>query len=573
MFYRTGIVFLSSATEVTPVFISRVIKTASMYVHGTLYFRLEPPMDERPKRCVSTVLCTRSVRDAVATTYAHGGRYPSLDIRFLLANIDNTPQTSFAAQNLKFKPEILFAERERDLPVFRSALSSLCVGDLSKIPAKIINSSPGQTDASVVAGGDSSGQTDASAVAGGDSSEQMNGSAVAGGDSSEQTDEGLFTSHRFVVCGGTFDRLHNGHKILLSIGLMLASKSLTVGVTDGDMNSKKKLNELMQPISERVEALRSFMEDVKPGIEHDVVAITDPFGPTVVRPEYSCIVVSDETRKGAAMINTARREKGMQILEVVSIDLVEDENHSVEEETKISSSSLRKRLLGTLFNPVVTTSSEIPSSSPYVIGLTGGIASGKSSIAERLHGFGAAVIDCDKLGHQSYARGSAAYQQIIEQFGSSVVADDETIDRKILGSIVFTNKDQLKALNDIVWPAIKDLIKTELLHYKQKGQIVVILDAAILLEAGWDSMCHEVWATIIPKNEAVKRIVERNSLSEQAALSRIESQLDNHERVSKSNVILSTLWERGVTQKQVEKAWNLLLSRIPKSAPHTDSKY
>ena len=88
------------------------------------------------------------------------------------------------------------------------------------------------------------------------------------------------------------------------------------------------------------------------------------------------------------------------------------------------------------------------------------------------------------------------------------------------------------------------------------------MEAAVLLEAGWDDAVDEVWVSIVPSDEAIRRVVDRNGLSEEAAEKRLRAQLSNEDRVAKANVVLSSLWEPEVTQKQCEKAWSLLLKRI-----------
>ena len=88
------------------------------------------------------------------------------------------------------------------------------------------------------------------------------------------------------------------------------------------------------------------------------------------------------------------------------------------------------------------------------------------------------------------------------------------------------------------------------------------MEAAVLLEANWDNVVDEVWVSIVPPDETIKRVVDRNGLSAEAAKARLEAQLSNGERVAKANVVLSSLWEPEVTQKQCEKAWKLLLERI-----------
>ncbi|XP_053387502.1 bifunctional coenzyme A synthase-like isoform X2 [Mercenaria mercenaria] len=380
----------------------------------------------------------------------------------------------------------------------------------------------------------------------------------------------LLKQYPHTVLGGTFDRLHVGHKILLTEGCMLGTDKLTVGVTDGKMNNKKTLVELIQPIEERICIVKDFLNDVDPSMEYSVVPITDGFGPTVTDPTMDLIVLSQETKKGGEMINDERKKRDMKILEEYTIDLVEDTCHTQYEENKISSSSYRKRLLGTLYHPLKPKEGLL--STPYIIGLTGGIASGKSSVCKRLEGQGAKIVDCDKLGHKAYIKGTPGFDKVVAAFGQQVVGEDGEISRKELGKIVFGNKEELKRLNGIVWPEIAQLAKEQMQEYSKDGHKVIVLDAAVLLEAGWDDMCHEVWTTIVPQDEAVKRMIERNNLTEEQARQRLNSQITNLERVEKSNVILCTLWEYDYTQQQVEHAWRLLLERIPSTISKSNPK-
>lgn len=166
------------------------------------------------------------------------------------------------------------------------------------------------------------------------------------------------------------------------------------------------------------------------------------------------------------------------------------------------------------------------------------------------------------LGHKAYVKGTPGFEKVVEAFGEEIIVEDGEINRKTLGAKVFADKSKLQMLNAIVWPEIAALAQKEIQKYSDAGEKVVILEAAILLEAGWESMVHEVWVTIIPPTEAVKRMVERNNLSEEQASQRLESQMSNIDRVQRSNVILSSLWEPEYTQSQVEKAWSLLQKRI-----------
>ncbi|XP_039269906.2 bifunctional coenzyme A synthase-like [Styela clava] len=388
-----------------------------------------------------------------------------------------------------------------------------------------------------------------------------------------------------VVLGGTFDHLHSGHKVLLSEAILMASRKIVIGLSDGPLLARKTLKDLIQPISLRKRLLEEFILSVaRPGIELIIESINDPYGPSIVDPDLQMIVVSGETEKGGHMVNDKRRERELSILDVHIIGqgtLLEDSTSDTIpfEENKASSSSARFRLLGTLLKPSKDLSLDfIPTSKmpiiPYIIGLTGGIAAGKSSVAKRMEEMGAIIIDCDKLGHKSYIPGSNAYTAIVEHFGKNIVSDiDNVIDRRKLGAKVFADKSQLNFLNSVVWPEIERLCKQEISNHMQelisakdvsKPVQVFVLDAAILLEAGWDGFVHEVWAVNVPVEEAIQRIIERNNISEEDARKRINSQSTNEWRTERANVVLSTLWDPAVTQKLIEKSWDLLGQRLNK---------
>ncbi|NXE43420.1 COASY synthase, partial [Ptilorrhoa leucosticta] len=132
-----------------------------------------------------------------------------------------------------------------------------------------------------------------------------------------------------------------------------------------------------------------------------------------------------------------------------------------------------------------------------------------------------------------------------------ILNKDGTINRKVLGAKVFGNQERLKSLTDIVWPEIAQMAKERVREAEAQGKAVCVLDAAVLLEAGWQDMVHEVWTAIIPEEEAVRRIVARDGLSEEAARRRLQSQMTNRQRVEQSQVVLCTLWEPDITRQQV----------------------
>lgn len=273
--------------------------------------------------------------------------------------------------------------------------------------------------------------------------------------------------------------------------------------------------------------------------------------------------MSPETKRGAEKCNEIRKQNHLKQLQIYTIPLIEVTEITPEMEAKVSSSNQRMKILGTQFKEPF----ERPNlpKSPYIIGLIGGIASGKSKMVSRFESMGAKIIDCDKLAHEVYEPGQDCYRLIVKAFGEDVVGADGKIDRKILGEKVFGNPENLTKLNQIVWPILLERVKKTIkrLHEKEKAEIV-ILEAAVLLQAGWESEVHEIWSCIISPQEAIKRVVERNNLTEEQARKRLEAQPSNAEILLKSNVVFSSLWSYDFSQLQAEKAWRELNERLSK---------
>ncbi|MFH1169282.1 MAG: dephospho-CoA kinase [Chloroflexota bacterium] len=175
-----------------------------------------------------------------------------------------------------------------------------------------------------------------------------------------------------------------------------------------------------------------------------------------------------------------------------------------------------------------------------VIGLTGGIGTGKSTVARFLAELGAVAIDADKIGHEVLKPGSPAWQQVVAEFGKQIVFPDRTIDRRRLGSIVFGDKAARDKLNRIIHPVIRDVVLSRLEEHRLKGTEVLVLEAPLLIEGGWVPLVDKVWVTIAPKAIVLKRLRERTGLSQQEALARIHSQLPSDERAKFADVIIET---------------------------------
>lgn len=201
-----------------------------------------------------------------------------------------------------------------------------------------------------------------------------------------------------------------------------------------------------------------------------------------------------------------------------------------------------------------------------VIGLTGGIASGKSTAAELLKALGAVVIDADRLGHRAYEPGSLGFEAVVNEFGHEIVSEDGTVNRLVLGGKVFGDPEQMQRLNDIVWPAIRRLAKEEITECRRRGAEVVVLEAALLIEAGWDDLVDEIWVVSVKANEAKARLKQRNGLPEDQAQARIDAQLSNRDRQQHANVKIDNSEALAKFEKRIKAQWQKLQKRIQKSA-------
>ncbi len=194
-----------------------------------------------------------------------------------------------------------------------------------------------------------------------------------------------------------------------------------------------------------------------------------------------------------------------------------------------------------------------------IIGLTGGIASGKSTVAKLLEQLGAHVIDADKLGHNAYIRGSDAFDLVVSTFGDDTIGTDGEIDRKVLGSKVFGSPESLKKLTDIVWPAIKKMATQEIQTVQaERPKQIIVLEAAVLFEAGWEDIVNEVWSTIVEREVAIERASRRDGTDRSQVEARIDAQISNEERAERADRLIDNSLSDVALQEQVKQIWNTL---------------
>ena len=191
-----------------------------------------------------------------------------------------------------------------------------------------------------------------------------------------------------------------------------------------------------------------------------------------------------------------------------------------------------------------------------IIGLTGGIASGKSTVAQALGDRGAYIIDADKLGHTAYLAGSRAFDQVVAAFGTDIVADDGEIDRRKLGGKVFGNEAALRQLTDIVWPSIRAMAEKDIADAQRSApERIVVLEAAVLIEADWLDLADQIWVTVVKPAVAIERACARDNLSEDAVRTRLDAQLSNDERRSYADHVIDNSSDQAHLLAQVESLW------------------
>ena len=193
-----------------------------------------------------------------------------------------------------------------------------------------------------------------------------------------------------------------------------------------------------------------------------------------------------------------------------------------------------------------------------MIGLTGGIGSGKSTVSGMLAQLGAVVIDADKVGHEALKTDLELKDKIISTFGRDILAPDGEVDRRKLAQKVFGDRGALNLLNRIMHPKMYQMVKSYLQELRKKGVEVVVLEAPLLFEAGWDKLVDEVWVTVASRETILKRLKERSQLSKEEALARIGSQLSSEERKRRAKVVINTDCHFDELRARVEELWKQL---------------
>ncbi len=194
-----------------------------------------------------------------------------------------------------------------------------------------------------------------------------------------------------------------------------------------------------------------------------------------------------------------------------------------------------------------------------VVGLTGGIGSGKSTVAELFLKLGAGLIDADELAREVVEPGQRAWKEIREAFGEDVFHPDQTLNREALGEIIFSDPAARERLNAITHPRIGEEIIKRLEGFRVKAVPVVLIDAALLIESPATKWIRPVIVVTAPEQERIKRLKKRSGLAEEDAISRIRSQMPDKDRVANADYVLDNSGTLEELEKKVKALWDKIV--------------
>ena len=173
-----------------------------------------------------------------------------------------------------------------------------------------------------------------------------------------------------------------------------------------------------------------------------------------------------------------------------------------------------------------------------IVGLTGGISSGKSTVSSYLKQLKIPVIDADEVARKVVEPNSQGARKIRKTFSSDVFEEDGSLNRQKLGALIFSNAENRQKLDDLLQPLIKIMILDEIEEYRQKGENMIVLDLPLLFEKQYEELCEEIIVVYVPRELQLERLMKRNQYTKQEALSRIDSQLSIEEKRKRATVLL-----------------------------------
>jgi dephospho-CoA kinase len=193
-----------------------------------------------------------------------------------------------------------------------------------------------------------------------------------------------------------------------------------------------------------------------------------------------------------------------------------------------------------------------------VIGVTGNIGSGKSTVCQILAKLGAGVIDADKLGHEIYKPHSQAWQEIVATFGKDILRADEEIDRQKLAQVVFPNPTALDKLHGILQPQVQRMIQERVEDYHQQGAKAVALEATLLIEDNRTWLADKIWVVVASQDKVVERLKQQRDISKSQILARLKSQMPAEEKMKYADEVIFNDGDISQLEARVTELWRKL---------------
>ena len=204
----------------------------------------------------------------------------------------------------------------------------------------------------------------------------------------------------------------------------------------------------------------------------------------------------------------------------------------------------------------------MPVNNVYVVGITGGIGCGKSMAAAYLAELGAIHIDADGISRALTAQNGAVLEQIRKLFGDSVFSEDGSLNRRALGDLIFSDPAAKRALEGVIHPLVQRIAMDKIEESGKNGARVAVLNVPLLFETGMDVLCDETWTLTAPADVQLARVMERDGLTREQAISRIESQMAMEDRNARATRVINSDRPIEKTQSELNQLYQQLIRRI-----------
>ena len=199
---------------------------------------------------------------------------------------------------------------------------------------------------------------------------------------------------------------------------------------------------------------------------------------------------------------------------------------------------------------------------PYIIGLTGGIATGKSTASRFLRDLEVVVIDADAISHKMMLPGGDAVEPVRATFGDEYINEDGSVNRRALGQLIFSDVTLRRQLEGIVHPLVQRLTLDLIRQAQELGEKIVVLDVPLLFESGMDVLCDETWVITLSPEKQLKRLMERDNCTQSAALERINAQMPQEEKVQRATEVIDNERTEEKFLSELKSLYNSVRRRI-----------